>query len=349
MPSLRFFFPLFVLSLSIFFPSIHSKCSAKARYKITFSYDWSKSTDPNFPDNQAQIGFTRLMCMSHNSNFSLWTPGQVLPLAMQHYLRREDLNVALQELFVYVRVEADQKTVLSYVRALPTFVKPKGSTTVFLPTRTEGNLTLLSCIARVWPSKDWIIGLSNLNVCENGEWKRSVLQNLDGFDGGMFDSQNYGFKSEKEPAIKPVRKCLGIAARVYGIAMITKQDSDIPPASQRPVANMDKCVAVHHLVALPAEHLVFAHNVRAWVLCDMQGSCATPAHIVRWEGRTVTMRGYCHEVACTWGRTLVNSPRWRPGLRVGSHTNGLTFTALAARFETRMEEAALRFVVMLGG
>lgn len=61
------------------------------------------------------------------------------------------------------------------------------------------------------------------------------------------------------------------------------------------------------------------------------------------------MSEYCKMTGdCVKKDMMVNSPRWRRGLRVGSHTDGLEFTALAARWETTMEEHVLRALIRLG-
>lgn len=98
--------------------------------------------------------------------------------------------------------------------------------------------------------------------------------------------------------------------------------------------------------------LVFAQHRRAAVLCDAQGSCATPGHIVRWNGHPMMMKTYCASTAvapCSRTVMAVNSISYRRrGIAVDSNTNGLIFTALAARHETALEEAVLRSVVRLG-
>lgn len=60
------------------------------------------------------------------------------------------------------------------------------------------------------------------------------------------------------------------------------------------------------------------------------------------------MRSYCRKVACVEKRMYVNSMRYKKGLRVGSRTDGLLYTAFAARFETSVEESVLRGAVRVG-
>lgn len=107
--------------------------------------------------------------------------------------------------------------------------------------------------------------------------------------------------------------------------------------------NRNACIDSKALDHFNANELVFKEHKIASVLCDHVGSCATPGHMVMWKGRGMMMRTYCLEVGrCNVGVILVNSPRWSIGKRVPSKTKGLEYTAFAARFETAMEEFALK-------
>lgn len=110
------------------------------------------------------------------------------------------------------------------------------------------------------------------------------------------------------------------------------------------------CIAANMLTSFRADELVYDVHMRAQVLCDVSGSCATAGHMVVYKGETMMMESYCglSGVTCTKHATVVNSPRMKRRLRVGSRTEGLEFTALAARFRTKMEERLLSGLVRMG-
>lgn len=110
------------------------------------------------------------------------------------------------------------------------------------------------------------------------------------------------------------------------------------------------CIDASAIDHLPREELVFRKHVLARVLCDPNDSCATPGHMVTFRGRAMRMSTYCRvaSVKCRKDQMYVNSPRYRRGIRVKSRTEGLVFTALAARYETRAEELVLAGAVRLG-
>lgn len=116
------------------------------------------------------------------------------------------------------------------------------------------------------------------------------------------------------------------------------------------------CIGVDALSHLHAKDLVFPHHYRAAVLCDPSGNCATPGHIVVKDDVPMMMKTYCdqlrwkndrEEEMCRWRVMLVNSPRMRYGVRIKSKSDGLEFTVLAARFQSKMEESVMALVALL--
>lgn len=112
-------------------------------------------------------------------------------------------------------------------------------------------------------------------------------------------------------------------------------------------ASRGSCVGVKHLGGVD---VLFGDNVKAWVLCDERGSCATKGHMVVWKGEVSMMGSYCERVGCVKRVMWVNSPKWKMGekVRVESYTDGLLFLPFAARWETRVEEHLLARLVRMG-
>lgn len=114
------------------------------------------------------------------------------------------------------------------------------------------------------------------------------------------------------------------------------------------LSNIGLCIGVNALAHLPQQELVFDAHPTAPVLCDLNGSCATPGHVVVWNGSAMMMKSYCRDVGCVRNIMQVNSPTFRRARRIDSQTKGLLFTALAAKYETMVEEHLLRTVVRAG-
>lgn len=118
-----------------------------------------------------------------------------------------------------------------------------------------------------------------------------------------------------------------------------------------PETDNDICLSMNHITHLTRDELVFPAHRRAFVLCDRNGSCATPGHMVAFEGRYMMMKTYCmrnRNAKCVRRVTLVNSPRMRRRLRIASNSKGLEFTTLAAKYGTSGEEMCLAFILKVG-
>lgn len=134
-------------------------------------------------------------------------------------------------------------------------------------------------------------------------------------------------------------------------AVDTTQGLESPEPSPEKGQNVVRggvCIDARLLRHLGSEGVVFEEDVLAEVLCDTLGSCATRGHVVVVRGRAMMMKRYCAGVSCVRRILRVNSPRWRTGIRVESRTQGLVFTAFAARFETEVEEMILKGLVRIG-
>lgn len=109
------------------------------------------------------------------------------------------------------------------------------------------------------------------------------------------------------------------------------------------------CVDVKLLRHFKTEDLVYPQHLRASVLCDEHGSCATPGHMVTFQNKPMAMKSYCVKHAtCSKRLAWVNNPRMKTGLRMESNTKDLQLTVLSARYESWGEETILRHIIHLG-
>lgn len=157
--------------------------------------------------------------------------------------------------------------------------------------------------------------------CEDGE---EICQSVGGVDG---------------------KRCIGKnPSRVL--------DSMLPdwsPPSSAPGA--EPCIAVDALKHIHADNLVYREHLRSAVLCDANGSCASPGHIVEYGNAFMSMNSYCKLHAlngCTQTVRMVNSPKMSRGLRIDSRTTNLKFTALSARYQSQIEERILSLALAVG-
>lgn len=112
------------------------------------------------------------------------------------------------------------------------------------------------------------------------------------------------------------------------------------------------CVAARHLAGMRADALVYPAHRRAPVLCDQDANCATAGHVVVYDGTRLMMKTYCNAgfrgVRCTRRVMLVNSPRMARALRLRSNSKRLLFTAMAAKYESAIEETIISLLLRAG-
>lgn len=109
------------------------------------------------------------------------------------------------------------------------------------------------------------------------------------------------------------------------------------------------CIDANALTHLSSDELVYKEHRRGAVLCDKNGSCATPGHMVAYNGKFMMMSSYCtHSGGCAKRVMNVNSPRHRRALKIPSRTDGLHYTSLAARYATVAEEHVLKTLLRVG-
>ena len=119
--------------------------------------------------------------------------------------------------------------------------------------------------------------------------------------------------------------------------------------SPEPSTEDEVCIGANALTHLPMDELVYSEHRRSRVLCDVKGSCATAGHMVVWNGKGMMMRKYCEVVGgCAVRVMWVNSPKYRRGIMVRSRSEGLMFTAFAARYGTHVEEAVMKAAMRMG-
>lgn len=109
------------------------------------------------------------------------------------------------------------------------------------------------------------------------------------------------------------------------------------------------CIDASALEHLSSDELVYKEHRRSAVLCDINGSCATPGHMVTYKTKFMMMSSYCSQIGgCTKRVMSVNSPRHRRALKIASQTNDLEYTSLAAKYVTAAEEHVLKTLLRVG-
>lgn len=145
----------------------------------------------------------------------------------------------------------------------------------------------------------------------------------------------------------PTETAASPTSTVGGAADENEVDDDAESESE--VSAEPVCIDANALSHLSSDELVYKEHRRGAVLCDKNGSCATPGHMVMYNGSFMMMSSYCSHIGGCAKRVMnVNSPRHRRALKIDSRTDGLQYTSLAARYATVAEEHVLKTLLRVG-
>lgn len=145
-----------------------------ARYQLDFVSTWSMATHPaNYPAN---AHYSPIFGVTHTAEISLWNPGELASAGIEEMAELGATNL----------LDAFAKTQQSM----------KNSGTIFIGKRldTPINYSIIfdidvrfpqvTAVSMLAPSPDWFIGVSGLNLYENGKWVEQISIDLPVYDAG---------------------------------------------------------------------------------------------------------------------------------------------------------------------
>lgn len=156
--------------------------TGSATYKVIFQSDWSAVTHPdNFPSNPH---FSGLIGATHNINTVYWKEASLASAGIESMAENGGKITLSNEINTNINLgDSDQILSGGGISSSPGNVE-----LVFTISPHYSFVTLVSMLA---PSPDWFIGVSGLNLMENGVWLESKTIELYVYDAGTDDGLNY--------------------------------------------------------------------------------------------------------------------------------------------------------------
>lgn len=158
------------------------QCNTQANYTVTFDATWSATTHPvDFPPDPH---FSDLVGASHNDSILFWEEGDWATLGIEEMAESGATATLIKEINAAITAGTARKVLLGdYISSSP------GSTSLqFDLSQDFSKVTLVSMIA---PSPDWFVGVSGLELCENGNWANNKVVDLFAYDAGTDDGTTY--------------------------------------------------------------------------------------------------------------------------------------------------------------
>lgn len=185
-------------------PMILSRCCAcdEAKYEVAFEGLWTRNTHPkDFPSDVWSTRFSDVIGASHKLNSAFWYYGNIASDGLKELA--EDGSTRLLESELKDMVSDNIRTIIK-ARGLQ---YPNITLSTYAVFRVDKQNHLVSLVSKISPSPDWIVGVSNLELCRpDCTWEENRVLNLYPWDAGTDDG--IGYTSPDQPSIprQPIRR-----------------------------------------------------------------------------------------------------------------------------------------------
>ena len=154
-------------------------------YKVTFDGNWNAIDHPtDYPGN---AHFSALIGGTHNENVAFWTPYTLASPGIENMSETGDKNPLNDEINAEIE-PANAGNAFSLISG-GEIGSGTGSVSKTFEIRTSHPLvTLTSMVA---PSPDWFVGVHDLPLYENGEWRKRVVVELFPWDAGTEEGTTF--------------------------------------------------------------------------------------------------------------------------------------------------------------
>ncbi|XP_071792901.1 spondin-2-like [Asterias amurensis] len=185
-------FSLLLVVGSFLVGDVSAACGGEetASYRLEFQGLWSESRFPkSFPKYRKNAQWSTLTGVTHDDRFRMWEPRRLAGQAFRNFVEGEDPSGTK------LHGEMTRNTSVHAIFAAKSI--PTGTGASLATASLSRDFTKISFAVHLIPSPDWFVGVSNLDLCEGGTWRKQpldlYLQPWDaGTDGGFsFTSPDY--------------------------------------------------------------------------------------------------------------------------------------------------------------
>lgn len=172
-----------------------SSAKGDAEYKVTFKSTWSSSTHPyNFPSNPH---FSDLIGATHNSSVFFWEVGELASPGIKNMAEKGRISPLDSEIDDAI----DAGIAFSKLHCGGLSNSPDSRSFNF---QLSNNYTLVTLVSMIAPSPDWFIGVSGLDLKEDGEWVPEKVVDLYLFDAGTDSGTEHTSEDEVTTPPAPI-------------------------------------------------------------------------------------------------------------------------------------------------
>jgi len=171
-----------------------------ATYVVRFESTWSNTAQSGeFPANPH---FSSLIGATHNADVSFWSPGELSSTGIEAMAELGATGPLHTEADTAIaNGDADMRLSEGGVSNVP------GSLTFNL--EIDRDYPLVTLVSMLAPSPDWFVGVSGLNLLENGYWVGQKEIILYAYDAGTDSGLTYTSANQDTQAREPVSRIAG--------------------------------------------------------------------------------------------------------------------------------------------
>ena len=176
-----------------------SVVSQFANYRITFDGTWSQATHPEgFPSG---AHFSQLIGATHNADVTFWEVGDLATVGIESMAEQGATNA--------LRNEISDAQSNGHTPAAPfdPIITGNGINAPGMASNTltiHREFSLVTLVSMIAPSPDWFVGVSGLNLIENGQWVDTKTVELEGYDAGTEDGVNFSMSNPASDPLVPI-------------------------------------------------------------------------------------------------------------------------------------------------
>jgi Spondin_N len=190
-------------------PAATPNPAAVARYRITFEASWSALSHPT--DIPRTPHFSRLIGGTHKPTVKFWEGGA--PASEGIRLMAEQGRTTPLDTEVEAAIAAGQAQRVLVGDGIDR--SPDRTSLEFEISRDFSLVTLVSMLA---PSPDWFVGVSALNLIENGDWAAEKVIVLQPWDAGTDSGETFSSADVKTVPPEPIH-LIGTGPLVVGASV----------------------------------------------------------------------------------------------------------------------------------
>ena len=173
-------------------PPVPLTCSGSATYTFSFTPEWTAASHPiDYPGNPH---FSPFVGATHNTDVTLWQTGSLATSGIQQVAETGGTSTLANEINAARGLGSADQLILDS-SGIPASQVTAGTTRSIEFTVNPGH-TVFSIISMIAPSPDWFVGLSNIELCQNGEWISEFSREAFTYDAGTDSGVTYTSANE---------------------------------------------------------------------------------------------------------------------------------------------------------